>query len=114
MGDDYYEELARDYRRRRDILCAGLVKAGFKCRPPQGAYYVMADFSALSNLPDDEFAKWLRTFIGGTSAAVSIPGDNNLPLSIRVVGRKSRFASWVLERYTDLHERRYGRRAPAG
>ena len=59
LGKDYYDGLARDYRRRRDILCAGLVKAGFKCRPPQGAYYVMADFSGLSDLPDDEFAKWL-------------------------------------------------------
>jgi aminotransferase len=59
LGKDYYDGLARDYRRRRDILCAGLVKAGFKCRPPEGAYYVMADFSDLSNLPDDEFAKWL-------------------------------------------------------
>ncbi len=59
LGKDYYDGLARDYRRRRDILCAGLVKAGFKCRPPQGAYYVMADFSDLSDLPDDEFAKWL-------------------------------------------------------
>src|SRR5439155_853987 len=29
LGDDYYEGLARDYRRRRDILCAGLLKAGF-------------------------------------------------------------------------------------
>jgi aspartate/methionine/tyrosine aminotransferase len=38
LGKDYYDGLARDYRRRRDILCAGLVKAGFKCRPPQGAY----------------------------------------------------------------------------
>jgi len=35
------------------------VKAGFKCRPPEGAYYVMADFSDISELPDDEFAKWL-------------------------------------------------------
>jgi aminotransferase len=59
LGDDYYAGLARDYQARRDILCDGLRKAGFKCRPPQGAYYVLADFSALSDLPDDEFAKWL-------------------------------------------------------
>jgi aspartate/methionine/tyrosine aminotransferase len=72
LGDDYYEGLARDYRRRRDILCAGLLKAGFKCRPPQGAYYVMADFSALSNLPDDEFAKWLTIEHG----VASVPGSS--------------------------------------
>src|SRR5258705_4326128 len=59
LGDDYYDGLLRDYRRRRDILCAGLVKAGFKRRPPQGAYYVIANFSDLSDLPDDGFAEWL-------------------------------------------------------
>src|SRR6266545_1186946 len=32
LGKDYYDGLARDYRRRRDILCAGLLKAGFRCQ----------------------------------------------------------------------------------
>jgi aspartate/methionine/tyrosine aminotransferase len=72
LGDDYYESLARDYKRRRDILCTGLLKAGFKCTPPQGAYYVMADFSALSDLPDDEFAKWLTVEHG----VASVPGSS--------------------------------------
>ena len=72
LGDDYYEGLARDYRRRRDILCAGLVKAGFKCQPPQGAYYVLTDFSGLSDLPDDEFATWLTIEHG----VASVPGSS--------------------------------------
>jgi aminotransferase len=72
LGADYYEGLARDYRRRRDILCAGLVTAGFKCRPPEGAYYVMADFSALSPLPDDQFAKWLTAEHG----VAPVPGSS--------------------------------------
>ena len=72
LGDDYYDDLARAYERRRDILCAGLVTAGFKCRPPQGAYYVMADFSGLSELPDAEFAKWLTIEHG----VASVPGSS--------------------------------------
>jgi aspartate/methionine/tyrosine aminotransferase len=72
LGDDYYEGLARDYKRRRDILCGGLLKAGFQCRPPEGAYYVMADFSALSTLPDDEFAKWLTAEHG----VAPVPGSS--------------------------------------
>ena len=72
LGDDYYEGLARDYRRRRDILCAGLIKAGFTCRPPDGAYYVMTDFSSLSTLPDDEFAKWLTAEHG----VAPVPGSS--------------------------------------
>jgi len=72
LGDDYYEGLARDYKRRRDILCAGLLKAGFTCRPPEGAYYVMTDFSSLSVLPDDEFAKWLTAEHG----VAPVPGSS--------------------------------------
>jgi len=72
LGDDYYEGLARDYKRRRDILCAGLLEAGFKCTPPAGAYYVMADFSALSPLPDAQFAKWLTAEHG----VAPVPGSS--------------------------------------
>jgi len=72
LGDDYYEGLARDYRRRRDILGTGLVKAGFTCRPPQGAYYVMGDFSSVSDLPDDEFSKWLTAEHG----VAPVPGSS--------------------------------------
>ena len=72
LGDDYYEGLARDYRRRRDILCAGLTKAGFRCRPPDGAYYVIARFSDLSDLPDDKFAEWLTVEHG----VATVPGSS--------------------------------------
>ncbi len=72
LGRDYYEGLARDYRRRRDIMCEGLTAAGFTMKPPQGAYYVMADFSSLSDLPDDEFAVWLTKEIG----VAPVPGSS--------------------------------------
>src|SRR5437016_4931256 len=64
LGDDYYATLAREYRARRDRLCRALVDAGFRCTPPQGAYYVLADFSSISPLPDDEFSVWLTREIG--------------------------------------------------
>ncbi len=41
------------------MLHAALVDAGFRCKPPQGAYYILADFSALSDLDDVAFSKWL-------------------------------------------------------
>lgn len=72
LGDDYYEGLARDYRRRRDILCAGLQKAGFRCRVPEGAYYVIASFNDLSDLPDDKFAEWLTVEHG----VATVPGSS--------------------------------------
>ena len=72
LGRDYYDGLARDYRARRDLLCEALVAAGFRCTPPEGAYYVLVDFSALSALPDDEFALWLTKEIG----VAPVPGSS--------------------------------------
>ena len=72
LGSDYYESLARDYRARRDLLCQALTDAGFGCTPPQGAYYVLADCSAISDLPDDEFSFWLTKEIG----VAPVPGSS--------------------------------------
>src|SRR5881296_1356399 len=72
LGDDYYETLARDYRARRDLLCRALLDAGLRCTPPEGAYYVLADFSELSDLPDDQFAHWLTQEIG----VAPVPGSS--------------------------------------
>ena len=37
----------REYRRRRDLLHSALVDAGFGCLRPEGAYYILADYTAL-------------------------------------------------------------------
>ncbi len=72
LGRDYYEGLAHAYRARRDVLLDGLRAAGFRCTPPQGAYYVLADFSALSDEPDDAFSAWLTREIG----VAPVPGSS--------------------------------------
>ena len=74
LGDEYYEGLALDYQARRDILYAGLIEAGFKCSPPAGAYYILADFSDLSDHDDVDYAKWLTR--GGS---VGVPGVATVP-----------------------------------
>lgn len=40
----FYDDLRADYHRRRDRFCTALAKAGFRFRPPEGAYYVLADY----------------------------------------------------------------------
>ncbi|NIM50284.1 MAG: aminotransferase class I/II-fold pyridoxal phosphate-dependent enzyme [Gemmatimonadales bacterium] len=72
LGKDYYETLAAEYRERRDVLCAGLLGAGFRCQPPEGSYYVLADFADLSDLPDDEFSFWLTREVG----VAPVPGSS--------------------------------------
>ena len=72
FGRDYYDGLARDYKRRRDILYQGLRDSGFRCRRPEGAYYIMADFSALSALDDTAFS----TFLARECGVAPVPGSS--------------------------------------
>jgi len=72
FGRDYYDSLARDYGRRRDILLQGLRDSGFRCGSPEGAYYVMADFSALSALDDTAFS----TFLARECGVAPVPGSS--------------------------------------
>ncbi len=59
MPEAYFTTLLEGYRERRAIMMQGLHAAGFKCREPEGAYYVLADFSALSDEDDDPFSRRL-------------------------------------------------------
>ncbi len=75
----FYQQLAAGYRSRRDILQSALVESGFACLPPEGAYYILADFSTLAQpasskppLTDTEFAVWLSREIGVTP----VPGSS--------------------------------------
>jgi aspartate/methionine/tyrosine aminotransferase len=79
LGNSFYEGLTAAYRARRDLLYAALIKSGFKCLPPEGAYYILADFSKLLTpdrsappLSDTEFSVWLSREIGVTP----VPGSS--------------------------------------
>jgi aspartate/methionine/tyrosine aminotransferase len=76
LGQEYYDSLLAGYRERRDVLYRGLVDAGFRCAPPAGAYYIMADFSALSDEPDDVFARRLARGADGERGVASVPGSS--------------------------------------
>lgn len=59
---DYYADLSSEYDEKRHFLVGTLQKAGFRCRAPEGAYYVMADFTELrpqADMDDRAFALWL-------------------------------------------------------
>ena len=63
----YYAKLIDEYDERRRFLVGTLQHAGFRCRAPEGAYYVMADFSELRpqrEMDDRAFALWLVKDIG--------------------------------------------------
>ena len=72
LDQGYYDAMIDDYRVRREVLYEGLIAAGFECRKPQGAYYVLADFSALSDEPSDAFSRRLTREAGVTP----VPGSS--------------------------------------
>ncbi|MEM9488033.1 MAG: aminotransferase class I/II-fold pyridoxal phosphate-dependent enzyme [Myxococcota bacterium] len=49
MPSSFYDELARDYQRKRDMLAEALSDAGLTPIIPQGAYYMLADVSSLGH-----------------------------------------------------------------
>jgi len=90
FGNDYYKSLKRDYTERRDTLCNGLQKLGYKFRLPQGTYFVVADYSHVSQLPDSEFSLWLTEFKKVAVIPTSVFYEN--PASIRSKQFLVRFA----------------------
>lgn len=45
LPDSYYRDLEAGYQKKRDAFCAALRDAGFTFQVPQGAYYVLADYT---------------------------------------------------------------------
>jgi methionine aminotransferase len=66
-----YRELSAFYERKRNLFRAGLEKTRLKLLPSKGTYFQCVDYSALSDLPEAEFAKWLTTEVGVAAIPVS-------------------------------------------
>ena len=56
FGPEYFANLARDYRERRDLLASVLRECGFGVHLPKGAYYIMTEIAGLSAKDDVSFA----------------------------------------------------------
>lgn len=54
-----YLELPAFYAAKRDRLAAGLQDSRFRILPCPGTYFMLADYSAISDLPEAAFARWL-------------------------------------------------------
>ena len=72
LPPSYYEDLQKEYQRKRDFIVPILSEAGFKCDTPEGAYYVMTDISEFGFANDVEFTKHLIREIG----VAVVPGSS--------------------------------------
>lgn len=66
-----YLDLPAFYQKKRDFFRAGLANSRFKLLPCEGTYFQCVDYSAISDLPEAEFSKWLTTEIGVAAIPVS-------------------------------------------
>lgn len=48
LPPEFYEEIRRGYRQRRDLLVSGLNELGLTCDPPAGAFYAFPDVSRVN------------------------------------------------------------------
>jgi len=71
LPEAYYQNLAKEYDRKRMILFEGLRQAGFSCLLPQGAYYIFTDISEYG-MKDTEFAHLLVEKTG----VAAVPGSS--------------------------------------
>ena len=72
LGRPYYDSLATEYRKRRDLLVPALEAAGFAPRRPEGAYYVLCDITPFGFDDDVAFARWLVSEVG----VAGVPGSS--------------------------------------
>jgi len=79
LAHSFYERLIELYRGKRDLLHSALEAAGFRCLRPEGAYYILADFTGLGPAAgtalaadDTAFAVWLSREVGVTP----VPGSS--------------------------------------
>jgi aminotransferase len=72
LPESYYNNLQKEYQKKRDFIVPVLQDAGFKCDFPDGAYYVMSDISDFGFKDDIEFTKYLIREIG----VAVVPGSS--------------------------------------
>ncbi|MCR6628130.1 MAG: pyridoxal phosphate-dependent aminotransferase [Pseudoxanthomonas sp.] len=68
---EHYEQLGAFYQEKRDRFREQLLGTKFKPLPVPGGYFQLVDYSAVSDLPDAEFVKWLTIEHGVTAIPLS-------------------------------------------
>lgn len=66
-----YLGLAAFYQRKRDLFRAGLAASRLKLLPCEGSYFQSVDYSAVSDLPEADFCRWLTREVGVAAIPIS-------------------------------------------
>jgi len=66
-----YLGLSAFYQRKRDLFRAGLASTQLKLLPTTGSYFQTVDYSAVSDLSEEAFCRWLVTDVGVAAIPIS-------------------------------------------
>ncbi len=66
-----YLELPAFYQRKRDLFRAGLAATRLRLLPSEGSYFQVVDYSAVSDLGEADFCRWLTTEVGVAAIPLS-------------------------------------------
>jgi methionine aminotransferase len=69
---EHARDLGEFYQRKRDRFLALLAGTPLRATPSAGTYFQLADYSAASDLPDVEFARWMTRQLGVATIPVSV------------------------------------------
>jgi len=69
---EHYRQLPAFYRERRDLFIDALRSSRLEILPCEGTYFLLADYSAVSDLDDVSFCRWLTTEIGVAAIPLSV------------------------------------------
>jgi N-succinyldiaminopimelate aminotransferase len=79
LPDAFFTGIAATLGRKRDLLSAGLIDAGFTVTKPQGGYFVVADAAPLGFSDAEEFCRTMPAVAGVVGVPVSAfvrPGNH--------------------------------------
>jgi methionine aminotransferase len=68
---EHHLDLPLFYQHKRDAFRAQLASTRFRCLPVPGGYFQLVDYSAISDLDDLEFCRWLTVEKGVTAIPLS-------------------------------------------
>ena len=68
---NHIDQLAEFYQQKRDVLVEALKDSRFKVLPSKGTYFLLVDYSDVSDLKDVEFCHWLTREIGVAAIPLS-------------------------------------------
>lgn len=68
----HYRELPAFYRKRGDLFINALSQSRLELLPCEGTYFLLADYSAISDKDDVSFCRWLTTDVGVAAIPLSV------------------------------------------